>query len=488
VSIHPALAALVLLVSVPLVSCDRGSPDGAPRHVEDAGLYTCGMHPEVIHDGPGSCPICGMNLTPVRRGPASDRERTISHWAAPMDPTYISDGPGKSPMGMDLIPVYEEADRHGLTVTINPVVVQNMGIRVAPAHIGPIFRHVRSIGEIEVAEDEISVVNLRYSGWIETIHVDETGTEVRKGQALFDIYSPELVSAQEEFLLALRTDGADGARARSARTRLRNWEVPNSTIDRLAERMETSRTITVRAPRAGFVLHKNVVEGARVNAGSDLYRIGNLQNIWVRAEVYEADAPWVRVGQKAAMELSFQAGAPLIGTVSYVYPTLNPRSRTLTVRLEFPNPGLALKPGMFATIRIETRRKDDALVIPTEAILHSGERQIVFVADSIGRYSPRDIDTGLVGDRQLTEVVGGLEAGEMVVVSGQFLLDSESQLQEAINKLLEARLQIDPHPDAGPVPGEGEVHTFSCPMHPEIVQDEFGTCPICGMDLIEPAP
>lgn len=188
------------------------------------------------------------------------------------------------------------------------------------------------------------------------------------------------------------------------------------------------------------------------------------------------------------MELSFQAGAPLLGTVSYVYPTLNPSSRTLTVRLEFPNPGLALKPGMFATVRIETRRKDDALVIPTEAILHSGERQIVFVADGIGRYSPRDIDTGLVGDRQLTEVVGGLEAGEQVVVSGQFLLDSESQLQEAINKMLEARLQIEPHPGHEHSAAGESSGIFSCPMHPEIVQEGFGTCPICGMDLVEPAP
>ena len=345
-------------------------------------------------------------------------------------------------------------------------------------------------GEIDVAEDEVSVVNLRYSGWIEKIHVDETGVEVRRGQGLFDIYSPELLSAQEELLLALRTEGEDGVRTKAARTRLRNWDVPSSVIDKIVAKRQTRRTITVRAPRAGFVLHKNVVEGARVNAGSDLYRIGNLQEIWVNTEVYESDAPWVRVGQKAVMELGFAAGAPLVGEVSYVYPTLNRSSRTLTVRLEFPNPGLALKPGMFATVRIETRRKEDALIIPTESIIHSGERQLVFVADGIGHYTPRDIDTGLVGDRHLTEVIGGLREGEQVVISGQFLLDSESQLQEAVEKLLEARLQAasgQPAPDH-----EGHDHEaggpWTCPMHPEIVEDAFSTCPICGMDLVEQAP
>ena len=484
------LLALTACGSDGATSSDGDSPDGHD-HAADGTLYTCGMHPEVVQDGPGSCPICGMDLTPMSRGGDADGERRIKHWVAPMDPTYISDEPGKSPMGMDLVPVYEdEGASSGSSVTIDPVVVQNMGVRISTVQRGPIFRHVRSVGEIDVAEDEVSVVNLRYSGWIEKIHVDETGVEVRKGQALFDIYSPELVSAQEELLLARRSEGEEGVRTQASRTRLRNWDVPSSVIDKVIEARQTRRTITVRAPRSGYVLHKSVVEGARINAGSDLYRIGNLQEIWVNTEVYESDAPWVRVGQKAVMELGFQAGAPLVGSVSYVYPTLNRSSRTLTVRLEFPNPGLALKPGMFATVRIETRRKDDALIIPTEAIIHSGERQMVFVAESIGRYSPRDIDTGLVGDRHLTEVLGGLDEGDQVVVSGQFLLDSESQLQEAVTKLLEARLQVQQGGSGMSTPptGDGDGTLWTCPMHPEIVEPEFGTCPLCGMDLVEQTP
>jgi multidrug efflux pump subunit AcrA (membrane-fusion protein) len=458
-------------------------------HAADT-LYTCGMHPEVIEDGPGSCPICGMDLTPIRRPSAEPAavapsgEKKIKYWVAPMDPTYIADQPGKSPMGMDLVPVYEEdaPKASGDAVLIDPTVVQNMGVRLSKAKIGPIFRHVRTLGEIEVAEDEVSVVNLRYSGWIEKIRVDETGAEVKKGQTLFEIYSPEVVAAQDELLLALRNEGPEGPRVKAAKTRLRNWDVPTFVVNGAIKDGEARRTIPVIAPRAGFVLHKNVVEGARVNAGKDLYRIGNLRSIWVRTEVYEHDAVWVKKGQKAWMELSFAGGRQVVGEVSYVYPTMNTKSRTLTVRLEFPNPGLELKPGMFATVLIETRRKDDALIVPTEAILHSGARQVVFVSTGIGRFEPRDIDTGVVGDRHLTEVVGGLTAGEDIVVSGQFLLDSESQLQEAINKLLAARLQKAAPPDDTPKAPAAE--RWTCPMHPEIQTDAEGTCPICGMDLV----
>lgn len=429
------------------------APEEAPTAAE---LHTCGMHPEVVNEGPGSCPICGMDLTPMGRTAEPESSQSSGTSTA--------------------------------VVSVDPVVVQNMGVRLAPVKKGPIFRHVRTLGEIEVAEDEISVVNLRYSGWIEQIRVDETGVEVKRGQTLFEIYSPEVVAAQDELLLSVRSEGPDGPRAQAARARLRNWDVPKSVIDRAVEEGTTRRTIPVLAPRSGYVLHKNVVEGARVNAGVDLYRIGNLQSIWVRTEVYEHDAVWVRPKQKASMEMTFAEGRQIVGMVDYVYPTLNRESRTVTVRLEFPNPGLELKPGMFATVLIETRRKDDALIIPTEAIIHSGERQLVFVSQDIGRYEPRDIDTGVVGDRHLTEVLDGLEEGERIVLSGQFLLDSESQLQEAINKLLEARLQKADGDHAGhePVPSVMEG-MYSCPMHPEIEQQGPGSCPICGM-FLDPMP
>jgi Cu(I)/Ag(I) efflux system membrane fusion protein/cobalt-zinc-cadmium efflux system membrane fusion protein len=484
------IAALFLLVAC---GQERTPPTAETASAtQSAELYTCGMHPNVVQEEPGTCPICGMDLTPVRAAGAASSaaarkdasgERKIKYWVAPMDPTYISDEPGKSPMGMDLVPVYEDeapAESASGAVSIDPAVVQNMGARVEPARRQTVFRHVRSIGEVEVGEDQISVVNLRFSGWVERIHVDKTGDPVERGETLIEVYSPELVAAQQEYLLALRTQGAGSALARSARRKFKLWNISDPEIEAIARSGKVRRELPIRSPRSGFVLHKNVVEGARVKAGEDLYTIGDLSRVWVTVEVYEFDAPWVEVGQPAEMELSYEQGKMLEGKVAYIYPTLNEVSRTLTVRLEFENPGIRLKPGMFATVYIQFRRMDDVLAVPTEAILDSGRRKIVFVSVGGGRFEPREIVTGLTGDHHMTEVVSGLEEGDQVVVSGQFLLDSESQLQEAIRKMLARRS------GGGEEAPDSQPETlFSCPMHRDVIAAEAGRCPVCGMDLEE---
>jgi Cu(I)/Ag(I) efflux system membrane fusion protein len=428
------LLLLLLLGSIAvLTGCDT------PDVPAESGLYTCGMHPQVIQEGPGTCPICGMDLTPMGAGSV-------------------------------------QADE---IVEITPGVVQQIGVETAPVQRTTVFRHIRTIGEVEVGEDELAVVNLRFSGWVERILVDKTGDEVTAGQTLFEIYSPELVAAQEEYLLALRTQGADSALARSARRKLELWNLGSRDIDRIATAGVSSRTMPIRAPQSGFVLHKDLVEGARVSAGQDLYRIGNLQRIWVTAEVYEHDAPWVEEGQPAQLEMTHLAGQVIEGQVSYIYPTMNRSSRTLTVRLEFDNPGVRLKPGMFATVHIQYRRQDDVLAVPAEAILHSGRRQLVFVALGQGRFEPREVTTGLTGDHHMIEITGGLSVGEQIVTSGQFLIDSESQLQEALRKILISSQGL---PAAPPEPD----HTvWSCPMHPEVLSEAEGRCPECGMFLEE---
>lgn len=425
---------LLALIAV-LVGCSTPRPAGHHEHEgheHDHGdeVYTCSMHPQVREDGPGRCPICGMDLTPVKGGPAPD------------------DG----------------------FVTIPPGVIQQIGVKTAPVERTTVFRHLRTIGEVEVGEDEVEVVNLRFSGWIEGLRVDTTGDEVKAGQTLFRIYSPELVAAQEDFLLARRTQGVDAALTRSARRKLELWDLSARDIDAIATSGEAARTVAVRAPRSGFVLHKNVVEGARVEAGQDLYRIGNLRRIWVRAEIYEHDVPWVEVGQPAQLELTHLAAPTVEGRVSYVYPTLSPETRTLSVRLEFDNPGVRLKPGMFATVYVQHRRKDDVLAVPKRAVLHSGQRQIVFVGHGAGRFEPREVRTGLSGDNRMVEITDGLEAGELVATSGQFLLDSESQLEEALRKLAE------------PV-DDTATTVWSCPMHPEELSDHRDRCSQCGMHL-----
>jgi len=369
---------------------------------------------------------------------AGKSERKVKYWRAPMDPNYIRFEPGKSPMGMDLVPVYEDEAGGGEgMVKIDPVVVQDIGVRTALVRRGPISHDVRTIGQVEVAEDELSVVDLRFGGWVDHLYVDTTGEAVRRGQVLFDIYSPDLVAAQEEYLLALRGGGPHSPLARSARRKLELWDIPASDIDAIAKAGKARDTLPIRAPDSGFVLEKHIVQGDAVKQGEDLYRIGNLDRIWVTAEVYESDAPWVKVGQTARMSLTYQAGEELTGEVAYVYPTLDHKSRTLRVRLEFPNPGLKLKPGMFATVRIQTQARPDALVVPTESIIHSGEEEIVFLALGKGHFAARDVTTGVVGEHHLTEIRSGLREGDVVVTSSQFLLDSASQLQEAAQKMLE---------------------------------------------------
>jgi len=434
------------LLALALVAC-TGAPDAPTTHDATTApatvMWTCGMHPQVVQDKPGSCPICGMDLVPMGTvAPAGD----------------------------------------GPTVYVDGSVRQAMNLRTGVVERQPLFRHLRTVGQVEVGEDQVSVVNLRFGGWVERIHVDKTGDAVKKGDPLFDIYSPDLVATQEEFVLAMRSEGPDSSHARSARRKLELSGVAEQDIARLERTGETTKTLPVRAPATGFVLSKDVVEGASVEMGRDLYRIGNLDRIWVTAEVYEFDAPWVEVGQPAQMELAFQAGKLHEGTVSYIYPTLNPTTRTLTVRLEFENPGVRLKPGMFATVYIQYRRIDDVLAVPSEAILHSGRREIVFVDLGDGHFEPREITTGLQGDHHMSEVTSGLVEGERVVVSGQFLLDSESNLQEAVQKLVAQRAGVE-------TAATPEAALYACPMHPHIQSHEPGRCSECGMFLekLEPA-
>lgn len=424
-----------------------------PVSAEAAQQYTCGMHPMVITDEPGLCPICNMELTPLKSTgseasvvPAG--ERKIKYWVAPMDPTYIRDEPGQSPMGMDLVPVYEDEAATGSIISIDPVTSQNMGVRITTVTRKNISRTVRTVGLVGYNEPKQFSVNSKVDGWVERLYVNETGQFVKKGSALLEIYSPALVSAQEEFLLASNNSKslskspfpsiADGATRllESSRRRLKLWDVSDRQITRLEKRGEVTKTLTLYAPYDGIVNMKMVREGQYVKSGMELLMISDISKVWVYADIYEFEMPWVKVGQKAKIILPYVGSDPIESEVSYIYPFVEPKTRTIKARFDIDNPDFTLKPDMYVNVRLETDPVENALTVPVEAVLHSGERQTVFVALGDGKFEPRLVKTGLQNEAGDIEIVQGLLEGEHVVISAQFMLDSESKLREAIQKML----------------------------------------------------
>ncbi len=424
-----------------------GGPGGATGEGAQAGatLYSCGMHPWIIMEEPGTCPICGMDLTPKRDAPgapAAKGERKVLYWRAPMDPTEIYDRPGKSRMGMDLVPVYEDEVVGGVEVRIDPVIQQNMGIRTAPVEKGPLERTIRTYGHVTYDETRTATVSPKLSGWIERLYVDFTGKLVRKGEPLFEIYSPELVSAQEEYLVAYRSlrrvkGGTD--LVASARRRLAYWDIPEDQIRSIERTGKPRKTLLIRSPFTGVVTHTNAREGVYVKAGQPVYQIADLSRVWVEAHIYEYELPWVKEGLGAEVTLPYQPGRVYRGKVAYVYPYLQRKTRDVVVRVELDNPGLELKPDMYADVVLETAAGGQGLTIPSEAVVRSGERNVVFVARGEGKFSPRDVTLGPELDGGRVQVLSGVAPGELVVTSGQFLLDSESKLKEAVQKMLDAR-------------------------------------------------
>ncbi len=381
-------------------------------------------------------------------------DKKIKYWVAPMNPTYIRNEPGKSPMGMDLVPVYEEEGEEkepASTIRIDSGTIQNMGVRLGRVKRKPLVKNIRTVGSITYDETRIYTMNTKFSGWIEKLYVNFVGEDVKKGQPLFDIYSPELVSAQEEYLLALQhheslkdspypniREGAERL-LKASRTRLRYWDLSEAQIRKIENTKTVNKTITVYSPTNGVVIKKSAFQGHYVKPGAQQYEIADLSKVWVDVEVYEYELPWIRKGMKAKMDLSYIPGKNFTGRVLYVYPFLTEKTRTVKLRLEFPNPGYQLKPGMYANIYLESSISKNSLVIPQEAVIDSGVRKIVFVALGKGRFEPRDVKIGVEGNDNEFQVLEGLRENEQIVLSGQFMLDSESRLREAIQKMLGAR-------------------------------------------------
>ena len=434
-------------------------------------LYTCGMHPQVIQDHPGNCPICGMKLTLIRNGGAG-AETNAANSAA---------------------------------IAVDAATQQNMNIRTAEVQRGPLRKTIRTVGAIEYNETALADVTTKFKGWVEKLNVDATGQLVHRGEPMFEIYSPELYNAQSEFLLALNSGGAtnnSGASflRESAVNKLKYFDVPDAQIAELEKTRKLTKTLPVVAPMSGFVIEKNVVAGQMVDAGMRLYRLADLGIVWVIAQVYEQDLPFVKLGQEAIVKVASLPDREFRGRVTFIYPSVDEKTRTAKVRLEFENPGYFLKPGMFVSALIHAQLEDSAVLVPESAVLRSGARNTVFVALDGGKFEGRDVVLGVEAENALVQVSNGLNAGERVVTSGQFLLDSESQLREAIDKMRGSTSQAKPETHrpsstngiatTTSAKAEMEAAVYVCPMpeHVSIVYDHAGSCPICNMALVPVAP
>jgi Cu(I)/Ag(I) efflux system membrane fusion protein len=414
------------------------APPVAPGEAGDHRIWTCGMHPQVVRDQPGFCPICGMALVPREVGVkhAEGGERRILYWWDPMmSPPYISKEPGKSPMGMDLVPFYADQAAAGPEIRIDPAVVQNLGVRTAPVVEGELRAVVRAEGELGEAEPGRRDVNLRVSGWIVRLWADTDGMHLRQGDPLFDLYSPELQVGVDE-LIAARRAGAD-ALYRAAERKLRLWDLPQAEIDRLARLEHAPDTVTFRSPITGHVVGKDVVQGAAVHSGERVLRLVDHSTLWLDAQIYERDLALVGPGRHVTATVTAFPGRTFEGEVSFVHPHVDVKTRTALARLVIANPDLALRPGMWAAVEIDVVVAPRTLIVPREAVIDTGTRQVAFVTHGEGHFESRDVTLGQPGKGGMVQVLAGLAPGETVVTSGQFLLDAESRLREAVQAMLE---------------------------------------------------
>jgi Cu(I)/Ag(I) efflux system membrane fusion protein len=385
--------------------------DAAAPKAEAKTVYTCPMHPTIVSDHPGDCPICGMAL--VQAGAA--------------------EAGGQPPGGA--------ATAEGLvTVAIDPQRQQLIGLRTTEVSRGPVGESWRTVGKVAVDETNVHHVNIKVGGFVDTVYVDYVGRPVKRGERLFSIYSPDLLSVQQEYLLALRTrkalaeggvaTGAGDDLVDAARERLRLWDVPESEVERLERTGKPVKNLTMYSPMSGVVTKKDIVMGHRLNEGDMPYEITDLSRVWVLADAYETDLGRIRMGMPATLSLQAFPNQAFKGRVIFVDPILDPKTRTAKVRLEFQNPRGELKPEMFGEVTLRTAARD-GLRIPADALIDSGTKKVVFVALGEGKFQPREVEVGPVTGEQV-EVLSGLTEGERVVTRANFLVDSESRLRASL--------------------------------------------------------
>ena len=474
-------AILVIGVGGAYIAFDNHGTTGVAQAEESQQLYTCGMHPQIISKEPGYCPICGMKLTPKK------------------DNNVAMKG----------------------SIVVDPTVVQNMGMVVADVSRQQLQRKVRVFGKIQYTEPSIQSVNVKIPGWVEKLYIDYEGQSVKKGQPLFLVYSPELVAAQQEYLVALKNKQALGNSGsnnllQAAVMRLENWDISQEQITRLSDDGQLTRTMLIRSPFDGVVITKRVAVGEHLNPGAEIYRIADISKVWVQGYAYEQDLPYISTGQTAEVSVPSLPNKTFSGKIIYVSPFLNDANQA-EIRIETTNPDLLLKPDMYAEVNINSRLDGGRLAVPRKAVINSGAKEIVYLAEGDGSYEPRLITTGASADGDLLEVTSGLNEGDKIVTSGQFLLDSESRLNESLGmnhnhgsmassdtkdeQMNDMAMDTHQHSDDMKTddnssmevkkPGQKQVQPklsgiYTCPMpeHYHVLQYGPGTCPECGMKLV----
>ncbi|MDP1705445.1 MAG: efflux RND transporter periplasmic adaptor subunit [Sulfurimicrobium sp.] len=401
----------------------------------------------------------GMDYIPVYEDEAeSKKERKILYYRNPMGQPDTSTVPKKDEMGMDYIPVYEDEESGNpdaaRQVKISSEKIQKLGVRTEAAAQRELSRIVHAVGRVEANERLTYTISPKFEGWIERLHVNTTGAVVGRGQPLLEVYSPELVSAQKEYAIAVQGQQALANASPEARAgmkqladaslaRMKNWDISAEQLKALSQSPEARHTLTYRSPVNGIVMEKKAVQGMRFMPGDVLYQIADLSSIWVLADVFEQDLSMVRTGQAAKVRFNAYPGKEFEAKLTYVYPTLNAQTRTVPVRLEMANPGMLLKPAMYADVELSVPSKGKVLTIPASAVIYGGKSQSVLVELAEGRFEPRDVRLGSQGN-DYVEVLEGLGEGEKVVVSANFLIDSESNLKAAFSSLVSKQ----PKPEA----------------------------------------